>query len=198
MTLHTLLLIILWSFVAVFSIGIIIIAYFFGRRSIKDDLHNALILVRIGHQIRGFKGTMKAIYKSSIRYSYDKNLLTLVPQKYGEVYHRQRRLIFLNKLGQLISSPFDNDERLTDNEREDVIYEALESHMATDAIKAIQGKKTFNFIIIAVVAFIIGAVAVFGFYQFQGVMKQNQQQTQSIQQQSQPTKTNQQQPIEVK
>ena len=70
-----------------------------------------------------------------------------MPKKYEENYYNNKRLIFLSKIGQLVSSPFQNDIDLAPSEREDLIYELIESHIGSDGMRALKGKSSINIIL---------------------------------------------------
>lgn len=153
--------IIFFSVLVVF--GILLSLFLFGRSTVKNNPNKAIVLVKNGNETKAYKGKLseKPSNKGS-RYTYD-NRTVLVPASYGEVYHKNKRLIFINRLGQLIASPLENDIELSPDERDLLIYELVESNIGANIVHAIKGGKTMNVIIIGVIAFIIGILAVIGY-----------------------------------
>lgn len=193
----TLLWILFWFIIALIVVGLFIIVFFWGRRTIKDNPDKALILILTGKHIDNvFKGELHVRNNKGISFKYNTNKFIFVPNKYEEIYHRNRRLLHLNKAGQLIASPFANEIEISTDEKSTLIYELCASHIGADGMKALKGMASFklSIIIIAIIAFIIGGIAVYGYNQYQ--IRQTQQQIQPAQptQQQKPT----QQPIEVK
>lgn len=108
-----------------------------------------------------FKGHIKRINKDSITYFYnhDKKFV-LVPNNYQTDYHYYRRTIYLDSLGQIIATPRLKDKTLTDDEKYDVVYEALTSDIGYGAIRAIQNPNSKNLIgVVIIVAVIVALVA---------------------------------------
>lgn len=189
MTLHTLLLIILWFIIAVLFIAIIVLTFIWGRSTIKDDSSKALVLVKTGSHIsQVIKAKVSERSNKGHSFMY-KNKVVFVPATYEEIYIRNKRMIFINRAGQLIASPFSNDISLSTDERDSLIYELVSSHIGADAVRNMKGKTSTNIIVIAIVAFIVGALVVYGFNYYQDTVSQRQTKTQ------QPTI---QQPIEVR
>lgn len=195
MTLQTLLLILLWSLIGVLLIATLILAFIYGRSTIKDHPNKALILMKTGRHIsKPFKAKLVVSSKKGTAYKYDSvKKVVIIPVDYDDVFYRGLRLVFVNRIGQLIASPFDKEDKkvfdkMSDVEREDLIYDIIESKVGADGMKALKGTKTANIIIIAIVAFIVGGAAVFLFNQFQDIQKQNQA-TQQQQQQQQNIKS---------
>lgn len=163
MTLYTFALICLWSIVALLIIAVLVYVYFLGRFSIKDDNTKAIIFVKTGRHIsKPIKARLfgKPINKGSC-YVYDSGKI-FVPSRYGENYYKGKRILFLSRLGQLIASPFDNDPELSIDEKDELIYEFVSSHIGADAMRALKGKSMGGIMMIAVVAFIIGIIVVVG------------------------------------
>ena len=175
-------------------IGSYVLAYTIARKRVKNDSSKATILVKNGLETEAKKGQLSGIGKRGTKYFYGGKKVLFVPSSYQEVYHKNRRLLFIQRFGQLIASPFDNDIPLSDSEKEDLIYELTSGHIGADGLRAIKGKSSANVILIAIIAFIIGAVMVYGVVSYQDVIakQQIQQQTQQQQDTNLPT------PIEVK
>lgn len=192
MTLHTLILIILWTLGVILFGGVLLVTFLIGKETTKENPNKALVLVKTGSHInRTFKAKIKTQANKGRCFAYD-NKFVLLPSTYEEIYFKNKRLIFINRAGQLIASPFANDVLQTDTEKEDLIYAVIESHIGSDSIKALHGKQTVNIIVVAVIAFAIGILAIYGFNYAKEYMAQ--QQTAPTQQQTAPT----QQPIEVR
>ena len=186
MTLQTLLLILIWSFVAVCFIALIFIVYFIGRRSIKDNPDKALVFVKNGNHVsKPFTANLSEKGRSGHSFLY-KNKVVMIPASYGEVFHNNKRMLFINNLGQIVTSPFAGDTPLSDDERDGLIYELCAGHVGADGMRALKGVKSMNVIIIAIVAFFVGALLVFGITQYQTNMGQNTPQQQQQQQQQRP------------
>lgn len=164
MTVHTLIVIILAFWASLLVIGLFVAVFFLGRSSIKkNDENSALVLVKVGHEIKAYKGKLFGVCKSGIGFIYNRSI-AIVPFKFKRIFHKNRLLIFMNNQEQVISSPFDNDEKLTDEEKKGLIYELFESHLGADAIRALKGKGQglLTIIIVGIVAFALGAILVYG------------------------------------
>ena len=180
MELRTLLLIILWLFIGILFIAILLLTFLYGRLTVKDNPKKALIFLKTGkHVSKPIKGHM--VGKSNqvgIRFNYlDKTVF--VPHKYGDYFHCNRRMIFVNHVGQLVPMPFSDDKELSNDEKEELIYELCASHIGADSIKALKGKQTMSILIIGVIAFVLGILAMFGYNYMQDVMAQQQPQQQT-------------------
>ena len=177
MDLKTLLLIILWSFIALLFIAIIIITFLYGRLTVRDNPKKALIFLKTGkHVSKPIKGKiMGKPNQMGTRFNYlDKTIF--VPHKYGDYFHLNRRMVFVNHVGQLVPMPFSDDKELSNDEKEELIYELCASHIGADSIKALKGKQTMSILIIGIIAFVLGILAMFGYNYMQDVMLQQQQQ----------------------
>lgn len=183
MTIQTLLIIIgiFWGMVLL-SLSFIF-TYYYGKKRVKNNPENATILIEHGHEVIVQKAKLNLVSKTGSRYIYN-NKSVLVPVKYKVRYIKNRRLLFLNKIGQIIATPFDIEEKLSDTEREELIYELMESKIGTDVVKAIKGGKAGNAIILIVIAFIVGVIAVFGYQYFSNSMKQSTTQKQTTTQEN--------------
>lgn len=193
MTVQTLITIILVSFGVIILASLYVLTFILARKTVKNNPKKAIVLIKNGAEISVEKGTRVETSGMTDKYKYSDKVV-FVPLKYNVHYLKNKRLIFVNTTGQLISTPFNQTEKISSIERENLIYEFVESHIGSDGMRAIRGtKKTSSIILIAVVAFIIGAVGAFLFGQFQDTMK-NQQDNKT-----QPTQVpNITQPIEVK
>lgn len=173
MSIYTFFLIFLWSFVGLFIVASFILTYFYGRSTVKDNPSRAMIFIKTGKHIskpiRGFL-TGKSSQKGC-RYNY-KDSTIFIPASYGDYFYNNKRMLFINHIGQLVASPFGDDIPLSDTEKEELIYEFVSSHIGADAVKALKGKQTVPIIIVAIVAFIIGIVAVFGYMYMSDMMLQ--------------------------
>ncbi len=164
MSLYTFALILLWAFVVVFIIALIIITFVLGRHSIKDNPTKAYIFRKTGRHIsKPIKGEMigKPVSRGS-KFKYGKHIV-LVPISYADNYFCQRRMIFINRAGQVIASPFTDDTKLADKENEELIYEVIEGHIGSDAIKALKGKNVVPSLLIIIIAFAMGILALTAF-----------------------------------
>ena len=168
MTLQLLVLIFLWSFGVLLLCATFLTLYLLGRHSIRDNPNKALVFIKTGkHVSRPVRASLSGKpSKTGSRFKYGKNIV-FVPTKYDDYFHCCRRMIFVSHVGQLIASPFGNDVELSSDERNELIYELCESHIGSDAMKAIRGKSATNIIVVAIIAFAIGAIIVFGVTQYQ-------------------------------
>ena len=181
MTLQSLVLIFLWSFGALLLCASFLVWYLLGRHSIRDNPNKALVYVKTGKHIsKPLNGKIdgKPTNKGS-KYTYGKNIV-FVPARYGDYFHRSKRMLFVSHLGQLVASPFSDDIELSGDEKNELIYGLVESHIGADAMRAIKGKSTINILIVAIIAFAIGAIIVFGVTQYQA--QSDLKQTNNIQQ----------------
>lgn len=172
MSLYVIVLILLWLFVAVGIAGLLLLIFLYGRHTVRDNPKKALIYIKNGNVVGSpFIGTLNGKpTKKGCKFSYGKDKIVLVPAKYHEVYHKNKRMIFLSRVGQLIASPFANDSKLSENEKEELIYELVSSHIGADSIKALQGHSNLNIIFIAIIAFVFGILAVVGYTYMQKQM----------------------------
>ena len=191
MDLRTLLLIVLGLFIGLLFIAIIVLTFLYGRLTVKDNPTKALIFLKTGRHIgKPIKGNMVGKpSQTGTRFNYlDKTIF--VPHKYGDYFHLNRRMVFVNHVGQLVPMPFSDDMSLSDDEKGELIYDLCASHIGADSIKALKGKQTMSVLIIGIIAFVLGILAMFGYNYMQNVMTQQQAQS-SQQQQEKP-------PIEIK
>ena len=187
MVLNTLLIIILWSFIGLLIFAVIFLTFLYGRATVKDNPKKAAVFLKTGmHVSKPIKGNMVGKPNQvGTRFNYlDKTVF--VPHKYGDYFHLNRRLVFVNHIGQLVPMPFSDDKTLNTAEKEELIYELCASRIGADSIKALKGKQTMSILIIGIIAFILGVLVVFGYNYMQDTMQQQQQ----------PSPPQQQQPIE--
>ena len=167
MSLQTLVLIILWALALILFGSVVFVTFLLGRHTVRNNPKRAYIFVKNGSNVESpHLGILDEKCKRGVYYGYGKNKV-MVPSSYEEVYYRNRRLIFINHIGKLIAIPFDKDESLDKEASENLIYELCASHIGADSIRALKGTKTANVIIIAIIAFVLGAIIVFGFTQYQ-------------------------------
>jgi len=192
MTLHTLLIIILWFFAIVLFAGTMLVVFLIGRGTVKNNPKKAYIFIKNGLNVEPpIKGSLSGKpTKKGHKYIYNGGFV-MVPSKYKQVFYKNRRMLFIDKLGQLIALPFDNDTVLDNIQSEELILELIGSHIGSDAIRALRGKQTTSIIIVALIAFALGAIIVFGATQYMKT-RTPVKQTTTTQQQNKPV------PIEVK
>ena len=177
MTMHTLILIVLWSLATIFTLATLTIVFILGYVSNRDSHNLALVYVKTGLRVgKPYTAKLHTSSKRGTIYKYG-NKAILVPSSYEIVYHNRKRMLFVDRLGQVIASPFGKDKPLSANEREDLIYELIESHIGADGVRALKGKNTLSVILIAIIALVIGVVATFGVIQFQKTMELKQAKT---------------------
>lgn len=163
-------------------IGLFIIVYALGRMSIKDNSQQAFIFCKTGLHIgKPIKAKLDATTNKGSSFVYNNSVL-FVPKDYSEVYYKQRRMLFVNRKGQLIASPFGKDLPINEAEKETLIYELVASHIGADGMRALRSKQSLSLIIVAAAAFIIGIVGTFAVVKFQETRQQQQvQQVQQVQ-----------------
>ena len=144
-----------------------------GRKSINDNPNKAIILIKTGLHTGIAKGILKDTTKRGVNYKYN-NKVIFVPSSYQELFCANKRILFVSGMGQLIASPFGKDVELADTEKEDLIYELIESHIGADGMRALRGKQSMSIIMVALIAFAIGAIGVYGVIQFQNTIAQKQ------------------------
>lgn len=172
MTMHTLIMMILWGFTFLLLAGLFLTVFIIGRRSVRDNITKAIIFKRVGNRIRKLKGDlMEKPSSSGCRYKYGNDTI-FVPKKYSEDFFECRRIIFINNLGQLVASPFGDDKPLSKTERSDLIYELFENKIGFDVIKAIKGNAKVGLLLVAIIAFVVGALAVSAYTQMSKTTKQ--------------------------
>ena len=193
MNLQTLLVLLAILFGLIFIFGSYILTYTIARKRVKNDASKATILVKNGLETIAKKAQLKGVNNKGVSYIYEHKVL-FVPNSYQHVYHKNRRLLFVTHLGQQIASPFASDTPLSDTEKSDLIYELTAGTIGADGLRAIKGKSSTNVILVAIIAFVIGAIAVYGILNYQDIIAQ--QQLPPTQSQQQPA--NLPIPIEVK
>ncbi len=169
MTLQTLVSIILWFFAIAITAGLLVAIFFIGRSTVKNDIRKAKIMVSIGEESPVYKGILTDVSKRGCVYSYNqggKDKKIFVSYKHEVRFNNHKRLLFLNSIGQLIASPFNDDVVLSDDEKNDLIYELVSSHIGADGVRALKGKSLPNVILIGIIAFILGIIVVFGYNYF--------------------------------
>ena len=169
---QTVLLILLWVLGFILLFGLLLVVFLFGRMSLSDKLNKGWIFLNNSGRMATPKRAIKIdSVKRGALYSYGKSFIIL-PTKYKKIFWKGRVLIFANRENQLIASPFDKDILPTISEREALIYDVLESNVGSSAIKAIKSKKNMAInVIIAGVAFALGAILTYGFVSFQDAQK---------------------------
>ena len=188
-SLQTLLIIVICAFGGVFVLASLLFAYIYGRHTIKDNPTEALIFVKTGlHINRPIKAKISEKNNKGYSFMYKDKVVF-----YDEIYYKQKRMFFINRVGQLIATPFNQDVELANDEKESLIYELCSSHIGADGMRALKGKNTVNIVIVAFVAFIIGVIAVFGWNYIQSSLVVSPNTTQ----QSKPTQPSQ-TPIQIK
>lgn len=169
-------------------IGIFVAVYFLGKQSIKNNPNEAFVFLKTGDSVKKpFKAKLSITSKGGqLFFYYNKKKIVFSPEQYKEIFYCNKRMIFINGQGQIIASPFENDIELSSNEKNDLIYELVSSHIGADGMRALKGNPSASIIIVAIVALAIGAILSFGVIKFIDVQKQNNtieqtQQTQEIQ-----------------
>lgn len=173
MNVHTLLTIILVFFGIIFTATAFILTIILSRKSVKNNPKKATILIKNGAETIGYKGTFSGLCDKGYRYNYDKDKFVAVPIRYEPIFHRNRRLLFLNNINQVIVNPFGKDVELNPDEKSDLLYALVSGQIGAEAVKAIRGKTTVNIWVIAIIAFVIGAIAILGYnYMSKNVINQ--------------------------
>ena len=192
MTIQVLINILLISFAVIMFFGILILVYILGKVSIKDNPKKGYVFVKTGsHVNKPFKAEIHKRARTGESFKYGDSVV-IIPKIYQRLYYRNRRMIFVEHLGQLIASPFENEVPISPKDAEDLIYDICESHVGSDGMRALKGKSAINIVIVGVIAFVVGAALVFGFVKFQEIQAQRALQSDtSIEQELQP-------PVEVK
>ena len=139
-----------------FIIGAFIITYALGKHSVRDTDERAYIHVdKDGHIRRPVVGKRVQTTEKGIAYLYSldgKPTIIIVPNKYKQVRHYLgKRDLYVNKEGQLISSPFDGDTELSTLEKDDLFHSIFKSKMLQEAVRLISGKSKNNGLIMAIV-----------------------------------------------
>lgn len=172
MNIYTFFIIFLWGSTTILVIGLLAVVFFFGRSTIKDNPNKALVYVKTGRHV-GLPMKANLIGKPTkrgCRFNYGNKQMVFVPASYSDNYHKGKRMLFISHIGQLIASPFADDVPLSNDEKNELIYEICESHVGADGMKALKGKLSLNIIMVVVIAFIVGIVAVVGYNYMQGTM----------------------------
>jgi len=172
MTINLLVLILLWTFIIVCLAGLLIIVFVIGKSSVKDNPGEAWVFVKTGTHInKPLKARLSEKGSKGQSFIYN-NKIVMTPRTYKELYHRGKRIIFINRAGQIVASPFNDDVTLDDTEKGNLIYEMCASHVGADGMRALKGNQTMNVIIVAVISLIVGAIATYGVISFMDLQKQ--------------------------
>lgn len=111
---------------------------------------------------RPYEATLAYSSQNGDCYTYQKNqTFVFVPRAYKVDFHYYKRTIYLDRLGALIAIPQGDGKPLGNSAKEELIKELNQSHIGSEAIKAIKGKSTFGMTIILIilaVALIAGAI----------------------------------------
>lgn len=186
--LRLILVVLLSLFGLAFLFGLGLVLFIIGKRSVINNPNKAAVFIASkGKLERPKKGQfLKGNNKGRI-YTYNKDKqFTIRPNSYSELWFEGRLAIFLNSLGQIISSPFDNKEILSDTEKSDLIYSVIETHVGADVIHAMTSRKKMpNIILIIIIVVVLAVVGILG-YQFYQRYQAQQQQPQQQQQQQTP------------
>lgn len=161
MTLQTFFIIIGSFFGIIILVLSFVLTYHLGKGKVKNNPNEAIVFVKNGVEIVPYKGKLALTSKSGCRFSYLKEKFVLVPNNYTVEYCKNKRAIWIGKIGQLISSPFDSSEQLSDTERENLIYELTESQIGSEAVRAIKGNKGSSILMIIIIGVIVVTVAFF-------------------------------------
>lgn len=169
MNMQTLLIIVLvfWGLLLISSIFLFV--FLMGKRSVRNNPEKGLVFAKVGlHLEPPIKARLAQSSKKGRLYFYA-NKQIMIPSEYKEVYYKGKLVIFVNKIGQLVASPFDDDVKIDEAEKESLIYDLVSSKIGSQSIQALQGKSA-NIIIVAIIAFLIGALAVYGIFKYQDVV----------------------------
>lgn len=169
MTLQLLLTIISVVIGVLLASAVVIFAYITGKASVKNQPDKALVLLNTGNNTRTFKADYIVESNRGYLYRFGKRLVA-VPKQYKEVYHKGRRLIFMNRANQIVSSPFDDDSSLSEVEKASLIYELVECDIGSESVRAMRGKQTPKLLLIAAICIAVGAIAVYSIMYFQDKM----------------------------
>lgn len=191
-SIQTLAIILLSAFGVVILAASFVITYIIAKRRTKNNPNNAIVILRNGQEGEAFKAKLHKISRLGYRYIYKANgkiKHVILPKKYEPFYVRNNLWIFIRDIGDIVSSPFHEKDKLSDAEREELIYEVVETHIASDGMRALKGGKGIN---TALIIIIIIAAIVLGGFGIQFIQKQSAQQAAQV---LPPPVT---QPIEVK
>lgn len=179
MNLQTIVIILASIYGLVLLAGFLFVVFLFGRLSVKNDPRKALVYIISGSQMSRPKAGKMAgnPTKLGCKYIYGNNTV-FVPASYREYYYQGKRIIYLTRLGQLIATPFSAKETLSDDEKNELIYELVSSHIGADSMRALQGKFNLNIVMIIVIVIIVSLLAAFGYNYMKGTMVANQVSTQ--------------------
>lgn len=189
-SIRTLAIILFSAFGVLLLIASFVVTYIIAKRRVKNDPNNAVIVIKNGHEGEPFKANLVNIVSRGFRYryKYKKRIFhVILPRKYDPFYIRNRLWIFVDNVGDVVSSPFNGKNVLTEDEKSELILEILQSHIAADAVRSIKGGNGVNVILIGIVIAAIVILGLFGFNYYQNSLSANQ-----------PTQQQTQQPVEVK
>jgi len=163
---------VVWGFVLVG--GLCFVIYLIGRASVVNNPNKVAVFIKSGNTLlKPLKGKMVKRVKNGTAYKYRGGKFTIRPSSYSEIYYNGRITVFLNKIGQVIASPFTESETLADGEKETLIYKILESHIGEGAVNAVSSKKKVpNFILMAFIAIAIIVVGFIGYKYYETNMTQ--------------------------
>lgn len=155
-----------------FVIGLLILTYTLGKHSVRDTDEKAIIHIdKDGHVRRPIIGKRVQTTEKALAYVYQIDghpKLILVPNTYTHRRHYLGKLdLYLNKEGQLISSPFDGDTELSSKEKDDLFHSIFRSKMLVEAVKHISGKSVNKSVVLFIIITVIILLVTFagaGYY----------------------------------
>jgi len=139
----------------VFGLGGFLIHHWFFKPSNKPDRAR----IYIDGVSKPYEGFLIHTSKTGSIFSYAKGRKKVfVPASYKVEYHYLKRTIWLDSNGSLVALPSSQDKPLTNNDKDSLIQELVESKIGFDAVRAIKARNSFSMLII-IVAIIVAIFA---------------------------------------
>lgn len=166
-SLQSLIIAVVSIFGVIILIGAFVITYIFAKRSVKNNPENAIVILKNGTEGEGFRAKLEDKTKNGYRYGYKvrgKPQKVILPRKYTPFYVKNNLWIFVDRIGDVISSPFNGENTLDDTEKANLIYEIIESGIGRDVVRAIKRTgKTVGIAVIAIVVIIAIVIVAIGY-----------------------------------
>ena len=138
----------------------------------RDDVSKAKIFRDIGLSYEVIDGVAIATSNTGITYQYGKNKTVIVPHSYGIKYIKHKRVIGVGTSDSLLPNPLGVSRIERTENYSELIKQLTLGHIGADIVKAVSSSKfQLSWIMIAIIAFIIGAV---GMQVYNGMQKSGQ------------------------
>jgi len=133
-----------------------------------DNINNAIVLVKNGKQYKSYKGKCIETFNKGKNYRYANGNIVMVssnPDIMPEEYIKHRRIIVVGSNGKIVGTTLGSISSLTESENEELIKGITLGHLASDMLKAMQGKEGFSWVIAGILGLVIGGIICYAIIQ---------------------------------